>query len=150
MSIEIAKQLKAEIKSGKTKDQAWNSIMVELVKAAKAHVYVILLQSFLEAVKNATDTSIKSVLKKLCDLFALYNVDANASEFIEDHCILYRHTLISTYSPDINSSHLQVIRKQISVLLDHIRPDAVGLVDAFNWSDLQLNSALGRFDGNGN
>merc|ERR1719195_545723 len=37
---------------------------------------------------------------------------------------------------------------QIHLLLDRIRPDAVGLVDAMGFDDEQLKSTLGRYDGN--
>jgi len=33
-------------------------------------------------------------------------------------------------------------------LLGEIRPDAVALVDAFDFPDNILNSSIGRFDGN--
>ncbi len=38
-------------------------------------------------------------------------------------------------------------RRQYYALLAALRPDAVGLVDAFGLSDYLLNSALGRADG---
>merc|ERR1719245_2710666 len=37
---------------------------------------------------------------------------------------------------------------RIHLLLDRIRPDAVGLVDALGFDDEQLKSTLGRYDGN--
>jgi hypothetical protein len=40
------------------------------------------------------------------------------------------------------------IEERISQLLSAIRPDAVALVDGFGFSDGQLNSTLGRADGN--
>jgi hypothetical protein len=38
-------------------------------------------------------------------------------------------------------------RRQYYATLAALRPDAVGLVDAFGFSDYALNSALGRADG---
>ena len=32
-------------------------------------------------------------------------------------------------------------------LLGELRPEAVSLVDAFDWSDFELKSTLGRYDG---
>ena len=45
--------------------------------------------------------------------------------------------------------HLQVewARKQYYKCLTALRPDAVALVDSFGLTDYQLNSALGRKDG---
>ena len=43
---------------------------------------------------------------------------------------------------------MRVLDQRIATLLSEIRPDAVPLVDAFGFLDLQLKSTLGRFDGN--
>jgi len=40
-----------------------------------------------------------------------------------------------------------MIKRKVRELLKVIRKDAVVLVDAFGFSDDQLNSALGRYDG---
>eukprot|EP00051_Salpingoeca_urceolata_P022475 m.367627 g.367627 ORF g.367627 m.367627 type:complete len:88 (-) comp19975_c1_seq53:3045-3308(-) len=45
------------------------------------------------------------------------------------------------------SSHVRWIRNKVTQLLAEVRPRAVGLVDAFNFSDHFLGSCLGRFDG---
>lgn len=38
--------------------------------------------------------------------------------------------------------------ERINELLDEIRPDAIALTDAFGYSDHDLKSTLGRYDGN--
>merc|ERR1712187_424679 len=43
---------------------------------------------------------------------------------------------------------VDTLMDHIRVLLDKIRPDAVGLVDALGFDDEQLKSTLGRYDGN--
>merc|ERR1712178_505225 len=48
----------------------------------------------------------------------------------------------------LSSSLVSTIMDRIHVLLDRIRPDAVGLVDALGFDDEQLKSTLGRYDGN--
>merc|ERR1712032_727647 len=40
------------------------------------------------------------------------------------------------------------VTDHIHVLLDCVRPDAVGLVDALGFDDDQLQSTIGRYDGN--
>jgi acyl-CoA oxidase len=35
----------------------------------------------------------------------------------------------------------------VEALLSELRPEAVGLVEAFDWTDFALKSALGRSDG---
>ncbi|CEG36507.1 peroxisomal acyl-coenzyme a [Plasmopara halstedii] len=83
---------------------------------------------------RAAPSEIRLVLQLLCKLFALTQLDATASQFIESGCIF--------------SSDMTTIRASMVELLDLIRPHAVTLVDGFNFSDHALNSTLGRYDGN--
>ena len=41
-----------------------------------------------------------------------------------------------------------MLRQREMALLSEIRPNAVGLVDAFDFHDHLLSSVLGRYDGN--
>ena len=41
-----------------------------------------------------------------------------------------------------------LVRQQVRTLLGQVRPDAVALVDAWNFPDHVLASAIGRYDGN--
>lgn len=43
---------------------------------------------------------------------------------------------------------LSQISQRLKGLLSEIRPNAVALVDAFDYRDEMLNSVLGRYDGN--
>lgn len=42
----------------------------------------------------------------------------------------------------------RILQEQQDELLVELRPDAVALVDGFGFEDYQLNSCLGRSDGN--
>ena len=108
--------------------------MVDLIRAANAHGYVILLKNFINSISNIQDIEIQKILKSLCDLFALYHIEKDFIEFVEDGYM--------------SSIQVQMIRKQVRDLLSIIRCNAVPLVDAFNFSDKLLHSALGRYDGN--
>jgi len=72
-------------------------------------------------------------LKNLSDLFALYTIEREIGEFLEDGYL--------------NPSQAKWVREMEKSLLQKIRPDAVALVDSFNFSDHLLGSALGRYDG---
>jgi acyl-CoA oxidase len=43
---------------------------------------------------------------------------------------------------------LSQVSQRLKELLAQLRPNAVALVDAFDYSDEMLNSVLGRYDGN--
>ena len=48
--------------------------------------------------------------------------------------------------PCTEGAHTRLIW-QVRSLLAALRPEAVALVDAWDYSDYELNSALGRYDG---
>ena len=48
----------------------------------------------------------------------------------------------------MSTQQLDMLRERTLELLADVRPDAVGLVDAFDFHDHLLSSVLGRYDGN--
>jgi acyl-CoA oxidase len=76
---------------------------------------------------------LQEVLQDLLRLFALYWMERDVGDFLEDG---YLH-----------SKHASWIRQNVVHLLHVIRPNAVALVDARDFSDFRLRSALGRWDG---
>eukprot|EP01117_Protostelium_nocturnum_P017039 TRINITY_DN6862_c0_g1_i1.p1 TRINITY_DN6862_c0_g1~~TRINITY_DN6862_c0_g1_i1.p1 ORF type:complete len:713 (+),score=191.30 TRINITY_DN6862_c0_g1_i1:306-2141(+) len=135
---ESAQCLDESTKGGRSFEDSWNSNMMELIRAARAHIQVVVLQCFIDKVQSLPSSPHKNALKRLCDLWALWHIEspfaACSSEFVEDD-----------YFTKIQ---VTMARKQVNQLCDEIRPDAVGLVDAWNFSDAALESALGRYDGN--
>jgi acyl-CoA oxidase len=103
---------------------------------------LVIVKTFAEAVQApSTLTSeflsspaVLNVVRLLCHLFALTQLEASAGEFMESGCVF--------------PSEMPIIRANIEELLAQIRPHAVTLVDGFNFSDHSLNSTLGRYDGN--
>lgn len=47
----------------------------------------------------------------------------------------------------MNAAEAKEARAEVLALLKEVRPDAVALTDAFDWSDAELKSVLGRKDG---
>jgi acyl-CoA oxidase len=47
----------------------------------------------------------------------------------------------------LNRRQMSLVRQQVRALLGVVRPNAVALVDAWSFHDYELNSALGRHDG---
>lgn len=48
----------------------------------------------------------------------------------------------------MTESQITQVNERVKELLTVIRPDAVALVDAFDFQDVTLGSVLGRYDGN--
>lgn len=99
---------------------AWNECMVDLVMCAKVHSYFFMIQTFDQAINtiHQQQQQLVMVLRQLCSLFALH--------FIEQHLALLLE------GQGISPVHAPFIRQAIRQLLHLLRPNCVGLVDAFN------------------
>jgi acyl-CoA oxidase len=112
--------------------------MMPLISAARAHAELCVLQAFVNRIALIEEVPLRLVLKKLCDLFALASIESpwsiGAIGFFEDGYI--------------KPPQLRKIRAIVNKTLDELVPDAIGLTDAWSFSDNSLGSALGRYDGN--
>ncbi|GMF66981.1 unnamed protein product [Phytophthora fragariaefolia] len=115
---------------------------MDTLKLTNSYASLVIVKTFAEAVQApSTLTSeflsspvVLNVVRLLCHLFALTQLEATAGEFMESGCVF--------------PNEMPIIRANIEELLALIRPHAVTLVDGFNFSDHTLNSTLGRYDGN--
>ncbi|XP_029899458.1 peroxisomal acyl-coenzyme A oxidase 2 isoform X2 [Aquila chrysaetos chrysaetos] len=129
-----AAKLQDLIQSGVKKHDAWNQCTVQLAQAAKAHCHYITVKNFAETVeKLETQPGIQKIMKHLCDLFALHGIFSNAGVFLHDGYV--------------SGAQMDMVTASYLDLLAVIRKDAVPLVDAFDFTDKTLNSALGSYDG---
>ncbi|XP_066266325.1 peroxisomal acyl-coenzyme A oxidase 1-like [Branchiostoma lanceolatum] len=129
-----AMQMQNEMQKGKARADAWNSCSVLLIKAAEAHVHSFVVRNFAETVQTVeVDESIRAVLMSLCQLYSLHGITEHAGDFLMDG-------YLTGGDIDAASSH-------VSAMLARVRPDAVALVDAFDFHDKTLHSVLGRYDG---
>lgn len=116
----------------------WNSNTVDLIRLARAHCLLVLHSTFADSVAQmAAEGSVAppaiAALTKLVSLFGLSFIAREAGDFLEDGYV--------------NGEQVEWARKQYYSCFAVLRPDAVALVDAFGLTDYQLNSALGRKDG---
>ncbi|XP_066268561.1 peroxisomal acyl-coenzyme A oxidase 1-like [Branchiostoma lanceolatum] len=132
---EAAVQLRNERQAGKDQPDAWNAASVDLVKAAMAHSQYFVVKNFAERLTDSTlDSSISDVLTRLCQLHALHGLVNNSGDFLE--------------AGYLTGTDVRQARRHINALMAKLRPDAVALVDAFDFPDGILKSVLGRYDGN--
>lgn len=122
----LAQSIQTSIGNGQTAAQAWNDHLVEVARVSNAHCMYIFMEGFVNMIGQIQQQSpdLYPPLKRLCDLFALWNMERTLADFMEDGFL--------------NGHHSLLIKKEIRNLLDEIRPDALGLVDAFDFSDNQL------------
>jgi acyl-CoA oxidase len=118
--------------------ETWNSLLHEIYEMGMAHCEYMLVKYFWQALcedaQLAQGKPLRSVIEPLFHLFALTTLEAKAAEFFAAGCFsqgLYEETKV-----------------EILKALAQVRPNAVTLVDAFDFPDFLLQSSLGRFDGN--
>jgi acyl-CoA oxidase len=116
----------------------WNEMMINLHNLSRAHSEMLLVSNFYDAVFKSTpgqalDTNTKSIMHLLFRLYALYTLDASASEFL--------------MASALTTDQLKQATPQIQLLMKEVRPHAVRLVDAWSIPDYLLESSLGRYDG---
>ncbi|XP_008068290.1 peroxisomal acyl-coenzyme A oxidase 1 isoform X1 [Carlito syrichta] len=133
--VEIAaKNLQTEVIHRKSKEVAWNLTSVDLVRASEAHCHYVVVKLFSEKLLKIQDKSVQAVLRNLCLLYSLYGISQKAGDFLQGNII--------------TESQITQVNQHIKELLTLIRPNAVALVDAFDFQDVTLGSVLGRYDGN--
>lgn len=117
---------------------AWNKVMMPLVRAARAHIELFVLECFTASVNSCPDSATKRTLSSLRDLFALTAIEnpmlQGAMAFVEDGYV--------------NAKQLSVVRDAVDGLLALLLPDIIALGDAWDFTDPSLGSAIGMHDGN--
>ena len=136
--VHVAGQIGTEVSKGKTQQEAWNKSLVLMARASRAYSQLLLHRNFVEGIEEeehggSLGTAEASVLRDLARLFALYWMERELGDFLEDGYMTGREATM------VHSAVLE--------LLERIRPNAVALCDARDFSDFRLKSALGRFDG---
>ncbi|CAH2102908.1 unnamed protein product [Euphydryas editha] len=125
-----------KVASGVTFEDAWNMSSVQLISAAEAHCRVILLSSFYEEIQTCSKTvsaELRVVLIQLLDLYIVYWALEKLSDLLQ-------------YT-SITSEDVQSLQAWYEDTLTELRPNAVGLVDAFDLNDKVIGSTLGSYDG---
>ncbi|CAL5197964.1 unnamed protein product [Lathyrus oleraceus] len=107
----------------------------DLVEAARAHCQLIVVSKFIEKLQqDIPGKGVKQQLEILCSIYALFHLHKHLGDFLSTGCI--------------TSKQGSLANDQLRSLYTQVRPNAIPLVDAFNYTDHYLSSVLGRYDGN--
>ncbi|XP_041073318.1 peroxisomal acyl-coenzyme A oxidase 1 isoform X4 [Carcharodon carcharias] len=129
-----ARNYRMELGRRKNKEEAWNSTSIDLVRASGAHCHYVVVKLFAAKLSEITDAAIHDVLNTLCLMYALYGISKNSGDFL--------------HAGILSDLQISQVHQRVKELLAVIRPNAVPLVDAFDYPDAVLASVLGRYDGN--
>ncbi|KAL9184606.1 hypothetical protein ACHAXT_012576 [Thalassiosira profunda] len=138
--LDVALQLQSSMGTS-TQQQAWNDALLAMSRASKAHASYLLLRDFANGLAEEQQKGSASclgpneldVLSQSLTLLALYWTDQFLEDFLQIQCL--------------SSSHIPHMRQALLNTMTALRPSAVGLCDARDFSDFRMKSALGRYDG---
>ncbi|XP_022922392.1 peroxisomal acyl-coenzyme A oxidase 1-like [Cucurbita moschata] len=131
MSVECAKRL-SEFTN---QEEGFQELSPSLVEAAAAYCQLIIVSKYIEKLQgDIPGKGIKEQLQILCSVYALYTLHKHKGDFLST----------STITP----KQASLADDQLRSLYSQVRPNAIALVDAFNYTDHYLGSILGRYDGN--
>jgi len=132
----VAEAASAAQESGARGEDTFARDQLAWIKAAKAHCACVVLLAFTDGIAQAAAQLAPpalAVLRRLAALLALSGIDEEMGDFVEDG--------------HLDAAQARLVRLTLRQLLFELRPEAVGLVDAFGLSDFFLNSTLGAHDG---
>uniref|UniRef100_H2ZFH4 Acyl-coenzyme A oxidase n=1 Tax=Ciona savignyi TaxID=51511 RepID=H2ZFH4_CIOSA len=131
----VAMDLQGLLAEGKQQMEAWNLLSIQLVNSAKAHIerYIVATSASFVRKLNCS-LKVKKLLNQLCSLVALHQITNFPGDFLKDGYL--------------DSHQLDLARKAEVKLLQSLRHNVVGLVDAFDFRDEILGSCIGAYDGN--
>jgi len=132
------------VAKGMTAHQAWVASLVEVGRASHAHCQAHLLRTFVDfvtATPPASDTNALrdyaciAALRRLCIVFGLNGVEMETGDWLEGGFL--------------SSEQAQWVRAAVRAvsLSGAVVDDSVALCDAWDFADRQLQSTLGRKDG---
>ncbi|MFI1993617.1 acyl-CoA dehydrogenase [Actinoplanes sp. NPDC020271] len=110
--------------------EIFNDVQDHVLKTATAHIDRITLEAFVAGIERATDPAVKSLLNRLCDLYALTTIEADRGWFLEHG--------------RLTPARSKAVTGVINDLLRELRPHLPVLVDAFAIPDEWLNAAILR------
>ncbi|VEU19396.1 DEKNAAC100306 [Brettanomyces naardenensis] len=115
----------------------WDAIAAEKLSLSKLYAVRYMLYKWCQKLKlvqqSGSDGGITRPLVNLAILFALSNVESFGDRFLE----------FGILSP----SAYKELGEAVDKVLVKIRPDVIGLTDAFKLSDFFINSVLGSYNG---
>ncbi len=121
------------LREGLTFDEAFNRSAISMVTMAKTHGFLNVFKKFKDTVKDIEEYDLRcaEVMKLLAAFFGISNILEGQQ-----------------WAGLLDFEEISQAEKAITDLCSAIRPNAVALVDAFDYPDRVLNSDLGRYDGN--
>ena len=124
----VAQRLKHRIDNGMNSYEAFIECQTHLITMAKAYIDRVILEQFVKKVYACNDTSVRDVLKQLCQLFALQAIEKHNGWYMEQGYI--------------EGSKSKAIRREVDKLCLEVRQNASDLVAAFGVPEQSLGKLV--------
>ncbi len=125
---ETAKEMKKLIDDGMDSFDAFLEVQPRLLEMSKAYIERVILEEFIAAIERIEEKEIKAILDKLRSLYALAELDANKGWYLEE----------GYFDP----SKTRAIGQQVVDLCEEIKPEMIGLTEAFGIPDALLAAPI--------
>ncbi|XP_065369280.1 probable peroxisomal acyl-coenzyme A oxidase 1 [Calliphora vicina] len=128
----------ARLGEGLSQPNAFNNTALVMTRAAELHGRAFVSSNFHESVvndeaKNKRSPEFQKVLENLLELYLLHT--------------FFRHLGDILRFVPLGENEIDSLQARLEKALKTLRPDAVALVDGFDFHDRVLSSALGSYDG---
>jgi acyl-CoA oxidase len=128
----IAQRFRRGLGDGHDPFDVFRAVQDHAANAARAHLDTVMLEAFVEAIDGCEDDALRLTLMRLCDLFALSNLEADRG-FFQEHGRL-------------TGPRCKAITREVNRLCNEVRAQAGPLVDAFGIPDAVLAAPIGVRD----
>ena len=135
ITASAAQRFKRGLDEGHEPFEVFRAVQDHAVNAARAHMATVLLAAFQRAVAACEDEDLRAVLKLLCDLYALQDLESDRAFFME-------HGRLA-------GARCKAITREVNRLCNETRLCAAQLVDAFGIPDEVLAAPIGLMDAPG-
>ncbi|MEZ0110201.1 acyl-CoA oxidase [Catenulispora sp. EB89] len=115
-------------KAGKDPFEVFNAAQDHVLRAGRVHVDRLVLEAFVRAISRCSDPNAKALLERVCDLYALANIEADRAWFLE-------HGRLS-------AGRAKAVIAAVNALCAELRPYARTLVDAFGIPEQYLAAPM--------
>ncbi|CAD8065474.1 unnamed protein product [Paramecium sonneborni] len=127
-------KMMTHINNGQDPKSVWDyKVGTDLWNSANNFIEYYKYISFLQTIDSTDNINTKKVLRDLADLFAASILLDGSSTLIENGVI--------------NVESIKLIREFYTLQLSIIKPEAIGLVEAFRYNDASLRTTIGCSDG---
>jgi acyl-CoA oxidase len=133
ITASIAQRFRRGLNEGYDPFEVFRAVQNHAIRAAHAFMERVLLEAFVAAIERCAEGPVKEALGRLCDLYALCNVETDRGWFQE-------HGRLS-------GPRCKAITREVNRLANDVRGQVGTLVDAFGIPDAVLGAPIGLRQG---